>query len=646
MEIRELAERVLFGTRLEDKLCAADSLSDAQPGPGLIAPAEPHRPPGLGLVRRARTEFPGHLDRVGERGRALHHFALHELLAMELMALVLLRFPDAPRAFRRGIATALAEEQAHFALYHARMRACGTELGEVPASAHFWDALVGMQSALDFVLGMSLTFEQANLDHALHYQKAFAAVGDAETADVLRQVYEDEIGHVKLGLVWFRRWAEPTNEWDEYTKRLPTTLHPGRARGPHFNAEGRRLAGFDPGYIEQIQVFTRSRGRVPALWSFDPSAELVAGGQAVPDIVRQLGRDLETLPMFLAASDDTVQVSRPPRPAFLASLAEAGFALPEFATDTTGRRFSAVRPWADLEGTPRALFSKAWGAEQLRNLLNLGVFSDEDAIGVACHDAGEVEADITRLRSLGHQSIVAKAAFGTAGRGLMRVDTGVPRRWLARALASGPVVVEPWLDRVLDLGIQLSVGDEVVAVDGTTRNLVDTRGQHRGVALVKGGVGLPEALRRFYLADSTRELLHATGEHIGQALRAAGHRGFAGIDALVYRHGGGFRLKPVVEVNPRTTMGRVALGLKRRIAPGTCAVWVQLPADGIEATPVQVRGTPAQIVDGVVHTTDPVDARFTTALVVAPTLEGLRTRLAGRVVAVDPLLERSDQPSV
>jgi hypothetical protein len=51
---------------------------------------------------------------------------------------------------------------------------------------------------------------------------------------------------------------------------------------------------------------------------------------------------------------------------------------------------------------------------------------------------------------------------------------------------------------------------------------------------------------------------------------ACGHLGPVGIDAFVYRDAVGVhRLKPVVEINPRYTMGRVLLSLMRWVAPGS-----------------------------------------------------------------------------
>ena len=105
MELRELAEQVLFSTTLEQKLQCPLNITDQRPGTALIAPATPGRPVQLSFKSRGsgQGEFPGahRLENEVERGRLLHFFANHELLATELMALALLKFPDAPAAFRR-----------------------------------------------------------------------------------------------------------------------------------------------------------------------------------------------------------------------------------------------------------------------------------------------------------------------------------------------------------------------------------------------------------------------------------------------------------------------------------------------------------------------------------------------------------------
>ena len=98
MEIREYAERVLWGESLTLKLDVPDLLTDSTPGVPIGRVDAPKRPAELKLGKPQESSggFPKHNELQNEeaRGRVLH-FANHELLALELMALALLRFPDA-----------------------------------------------------------------------------------------------------------------------------------------------------------------------------------------------------------------------------------------------------------------------------------------------------------------------------------------------------------------------------------------------------------------------------------------------------------------------------------------------------------------------------------------------------------------------
>ena len=95
MEIRELAEHILFGTTLEEKLVGSGRLVDTSPGKALTTPDTPGRPAELALDRWSESQRVPFgdvraLERDEDRGLVLHFFANHELLAAELMALVLL----------------------------------------------------------------------------------------------------------------------------------------------------------------------------------------------------------------------------------------------------------------------------------------------------------------------------------------------------------------------------------------------------------------------------------------------------------------------------------------------------------------------------------------------------------------------------
>ena len=167
MEISEYCQIVLRGDQLADKLIAPAEFTDQNPGTGIAVPQAPGRPRALAFPEssaapvRARFPGPAALERDHERGRALHFFANHELLALELMALTLLRFPDAPSAFRRRTVTTMLEEQKHMRLYLVRMAELGVEFGEIEVSPFFWRCLADVPGLTHFVAGRKQGHAQA-----------------------------------------------------------------------------------------------------------------------------------------------------------------------------------------------------------------------------------------------------------------------------------------------------------------------------------------------------------------------------------------------------------------------------------------------------------------------------------------------------
>ncbi|MBL9172802.1 MAG: DUF455 family protein [Verrucomicrobiales bacterium] len=644
MELRDFAESVLFARTLEEKLHCPGTLTDERPGPALSTPGAPGRPNGLAFKPTgtgAGSEVPPdhrlHEDR--ERGRLLHFFCNHELLATELMALVLLRFPDAPPAFRRGVAQTLRDEQEHTRMYLRRMRDCGIEFGELPVSGYFWRVVSPMASPLDFVTSLSLTFEQANLDFCRHFAHRFTEAGDAETARLLDGIYRDEIAHVAHGLKWFRRWKDPRdNDWDAFCRQLRFPLSPTRARGIGFNAEGRRAAGLDSGFIANLNVHSASKGRTPGIFVFNPFAEEFVGrgpGFVPSGPAAQLARDLSNLPQFLARQDDVVLVERPPSVAFLSSIKDAGFALPEFVMLEHGRlrpgdpllerKIGSFRPWAwspdsaellaplhpqltgPAKGCPAAfdprrgdLYSKAWSAAFLKEFLrewdtiarevSPGVARDDwlcptEVVGSVVGSEEEVLKRREQLRETGYPRIVIKEPFGLAGRNVLRLADDAPtdaqRRWLRRALALGHgVVVEPWLDRRVDFSVQMELGPQGLRLIGFTGLLNDDAGRFRANwAGPKHHRKPPEEVLRLLpepgaLNGRIGRLYAVLAEQLEPRLRSLGHSGPLGVDAFVYRSSDGrCRLKPIVEINPRFTMGRVTLEILRQAAPGCAGVF-------------------------------------------------------------------------
>jgi uncharacterized ferritin-like protein (DUF455 family) len=627
MELRELAEQVLFGDTLELKLTGPERITDDQPGPAVGVPEMPGRPSGLKFKPEdaAPVDFPGlhRLGRERERGLLLHFFANHELLATELMALVLLRFPKAPPAFRRGVWQTLKDEQRHTRLYLARMKACGIHFGEIPVNGYFWRTVSPMENPIDYVAGLSLTFEQANLDFCRHFARGFERAGDTVTANLLDQIYRDEIGHVAYGLKWFRRWKDPSeSDWQAYCARLRFPLSPSRAKGISFNVEGRRAAGLDPSFIDELNVYSQSKGRTPAVFVFNPFPEaVISRGQRFHPVKDQslLARDLGNLPQFLCRQDDVVLVERRPSLAFLSSIKAAGFPLPEFVAlkegrleeqnPLRGRKIGDLRPWgwgpeseallaplfANVRGKRipaegffnakvAALYSKAWSAAFLRKLLdragNEPWLCPAREVGQVVQTPAEAWAAIDAIRRGGHHKVVVKEAYGLAGHNMIRLWEPslleTQRRWIEKNLQQGrQLVVEPWLERTGDFSLHLEMGEGGLKLRGYTELINDPKGQFQANrAGPKFGRRLPG---RF--AERLREegwepgrlyaFYEAAFPLLENELALAGYAGPLGIDAFFYRDpDGGLRLKPVVEINPRYTMGRLTLELMSRAAPG------------------------------------------------------------------------------
>lgn len=256
MELREWAIRILSADSLEEKLLHPDVLTDHDPGEPLLFD-EPVRPIGMGFHRRTKEEkLPPFQEHRSPDNRAicLHRFAGHELLAVEIMAHALTAFPDAPKAFRKGIAHTLQEEQGHVKMYMARMEQMGLRFGDLPLYKHFWNHVPYLTSPIRYISVMSLTFEMANLDFAPLYGRSFAAFGDDKSAALMAQILKDEINHVSFGYRWLNRLkGENDGAWESWIQNLSPKLSPSRAKGFVLMEENRRKAGIPDEWIEKLK---------------------------------------------------------------------------------------------------------------------------------------------------------------------------------------------------------------------------------------------------------------------------------------------------------------------------------------------------------------------------------------------------------
>jgi uncharacterized ferritin-like protein (DUF455 family) len=264
MMIIEALEHILLSPELKDKLtllppdsfrCTLDSKVQTLS----LRPLTPGRSTVLAFSEK-QIKFPKrenfHLPQ--SRALALHSFANHELMAIELMCEAYLFFTPqlsvSERApIQRGLIKAIGEEQKHLALYITQLEKEGFQFGDFPLNDFFWRQFRAVENIWQFFALMSLTFESANLDFSKFYEKIFRAVGEVETANVLEEVYQDELSHVAFGAKHLRLSNKSQDTlWKYYLSLLPFPMTPARAKGIGYNPVSRKLAGLEADWVHEL----------------------------------------------------------------------------------------------------------------------------------------------------------------------------------------------------------------------------------------------------------------------------------------------------------------------------------------------------------------------------------------------------------
>ncbi|MDB4961576.1 MAG: hypothetical protein JWP01_1575 [Myxococcales bacterium] len=167
---------------------------------------------------------------------------------------------------------------------------------------------------------------------------------------------------------------------------------------------------------------------------------------------------------------------------------------------------------------------------------------------------------------------VAKSPWTTAGRDRCHgagAPTDEQRTRLTRLLErSGELVLEPWVERVLDLGVCATVLPDGLMRAEPHHIVTDARGTFLGIDLAPPPLSADESRQLF-------ELVSAAGGALGEL----GYVGRFAVDAFVHRTADGERrMHPLCEINARCTFGWVARALHTRF--GTTELGFSTPPPG------------------------------------------------------------------
>ncbi|TGK07286.1 DUF455 family protein [Leptospira semungkisensis] len=254
MTLNEFAAFLIGSGKLEDKLYSPERMPEDIIWPNYIPPIKPERSTKISFSdKKSKMPRVEHLNLEENRVLSLHHFANHELMAVELFAWGILRFQDAPASVRKSLYKTILEEQKHLRLYLDSIRAWGMDLGDRPLNYIFWKQIPNMQSLQKFYAIMALTFEGANLDFSLIYQKAFEKFEDIQRSEIMEIVHKDEIRHVKRGAkVVFSEGVSDEDQWEKYKELLAHPFTPRRAKGFFYFPELRTRAGLSIEFADRL----------------------------------------------------------------------------------------------------------------------------------------------------------------------------------------------------------------------------------------------------------------------------------------------------------------------------------------------------------------------------------------------------------
>jgi uncharacterized ferritin-like protein (DUF455 family) len=258
--LSEASLHVLRTQEPADKVTLTESYSAAwQSGEisdvgNVTLPQRPARP------ARPELRLPNDMPRRRKGGAAgrmafLHAIAHIECNAIDLAWDIVARFThnDLPRAFYDDWVQVAADEARHFDMLQRRMAQLGGAYGDLPAHDGLWQAASDTSDDLMARLALvPMVLEARGLDTTPGAVEKLRNNGDAESAEILLTIGEEEVPHVAAGVRWFRFLAErrgldPIATFHEYVRQ--------RFKGyikPPFNYAARNTARMDREFYEPL----------------------------------------------------------------------------------------------------------------------------------------------------------------------------------------------------------------------------------------------------------------------------------------------------------------------------------------------------------------------------------------------------------
>lgn len=187
--------------------------------------------------------------------KTIHAICHIEFNAINLALDALYRFRDMPDAFYQDWIQVAFEESQHFKLLNNYLAELSYHYGDFDAHNGLWK--MTHETDYDVLARMALVprvLEARGLDATPKIQARFKKSKFVKMVDILQVIFNDEIGHVKIGNTWFHKLCQQRNLDPIQTFDQLVQKHIGESlRGP-FNIEARKLADFSDQELNYLQA--------------------------------------------------------------------------------------------------------------------------------------------------------------------------------------------------------------------------------------------------------------------------------------------------------------------------------------------------------------------------------------------------------
>jgi len=340
------------------------------------------------------------------------------------------------------------------------------------------------------------------------------------------------------------------------------------------------------------------------IYYFNPTCELaVANGSfsyMPPLLLQEMERDLSILPFVFATENDFILTERPPTTDFVQKLKDAGFNLPAFLNldqleALPVGSFSNISPWGwspathfklknlkekcsvEFTESPvfnwikeyQLLFERSTSLDLLYEMLNNNPpdwFVNQSLSGVQVTSCEEIE---TLLRT--HMPLVIKAPLSSSGRGIqiirkMNLSTS-NKQWISGVLKQQKyLIAEPFLEKLIDLSFQFLIKDNC-EIDYLGFSVFETNsnGQYKGTLIHPELENILSVEDYGVFKEKIGKTILVINEALKKSVYAKYHRGYLGVDSLLFKDHNQLLIQPCIEINCRMNMGIISLLLEKKI---------------------------------------------------------------------------------